>query len=417
MLIKYLSNNSCAKWFIYFCLNEFMVKYVANIIPKFRLYSVKRLLLISIAFAGLYSINFSVFAQGSGKITKIVIDAGHGGKDPGAVGSKSKEKDIALAVALKTGRYIEQNLSGVKVIYTRKTDRFVELRRRGEIANETKADLFISIHCNANNSSSPYGAETYALGVEEKRSKANMDVAMMENASILLEENQGDHYDGFNPKSPDSYIRLSLLQSDYLNQSLDLAGKIQNQFKNRVGRKDRGVHQAGFLVLWGTYMPSVLVELGYISNSTEEAFLRSEKGQTYMASAIYRAVKEYKLDFEKENGVYDYRKESVKSYNTNKSSNTDNKTVIGNLVFRVQFYTSPNKLQFNEKRFKSIPDMFVYEHNSVFKYTSGNYTNLKDAENHKKTVRDKGFNDAFTIVFYKGSRISMEQAKKLLNEK
>ncbi len=136
-----------------------------------------------------------------------------------------------------------------------------------------------------------------------------------------------------------------------------------------------------------------------------------------MASAIYRAVKEYKLDFEKENGVYDYRKESVKSYNANKSSNTDNKTVIGNLVFRVQFYTSPNKLQFNEKRFKSIPDMFVYEHNGVFKYTSGNYTNLKDAENHKKTVRDKGFNDAFTIVFYKGSRISMEQAKKLLNEK
>ncbi len=417
MLIKYLSNNSCAKWFIYFCLNEFMVKYVANIIPKFRLYSVKRLLLISIAFAGLYSINFSVFAQGSGKITKIVIDAGHGGKDPGAVGSKSKEKDIALAVALKTGRYIEQNLSGVKVIYTRKTDRFVELRRRGEIANEAKADLFISIHCNANNSSSPYGAETYALGVEEKRSKANMDVAMMENASILLEENQGDNYDGFNPKSPDSYIRLSLLQSDYLDQSLDLAGKIQNQFKNRVGRKDRGVHQAGFLVLWGTYMPSVLVELGYISNSTEEAFLRSEKGQTYMASAIYRAVKEYKLDFEKENGVYDYRKESVKSYNANKSSNTDNKTVIGNLVFRVQFYTSPNKLQFNEKRFKSIPDMFVYEHNGVFKYTSGNYTNLKDAENYKKTVRDKGFSDAFTIVFYNGSRISMEQAKKLLNEK
>lgn len=380
-----------------------MVKHTANIIPKFRLYSLKRLLLISIVFAVFYTHGFSAFAQNKGKISIVVIDAGHGGKDPGAMGSKSKEKDIALAVALKTGRYIEQNLTGVKVIYTRRSDKFVELRRRGQIANEVKADLFISIHCNANNSSSPYGAETYAIGVEDKRSKANMNVAMMENASILLEENQEDHYDGFNISSTESYIGLTLFQSEHLDQSLDLAGRIQKQFKTRVGRKDRGVHQAGFLVLWRTAMPSVLIELGFLSNNTEEAFLKSEKGQTYMASAIYRAVKEYKREYEKESGVNNLAKTTPNDYGKTKKT-TSNK----NLVYRVQFYTSPHKLQLNDKRFNSLPEIFVYEHNGLFKYTSGKYLSLETAEKHKKTVKEKGFSDAFTVAFKNNSRVSIE---------
>ncbi len=400
-----------------------MVKYVANIIPKFRLYSLKRLLLISIVFAVFFSNYFSAFAQTNGKISIVVIDAGHGGKDPGAVGSKSKEKDIVLAVALKTGRYIEQNLPDVKVIYTRNRDKFVELHRRGQIANEAGADLFISIHCNANNSSSPYGTETYALGEDERRSKANMDVAMLENASILLEENQTEVYEGFNPKSPDSYIRLTLFQGTYLDESLILAEKIQKQFKNRVGRKDRGVHQAGFLVLWKTYMPSVLVELGFISNRTEEAFLSSEKGQTYMASAIYRAVKEYKQEYEKESGVYDSREEIVvvkrgtKEAENNKEKKKVVKKTNNDVVFRVQFYTSPGKLQLNDKRFKSLQNIFVYQHNGMFKYTTGEYTSVEDAEKYKKVVKGKGFGDAFTVAFHKGSRVSIAQAKNILNEK
>lgn len=401
-----------------------MVKYTANIIPKIRLYRLKRLLAICIVFIVSFNFQFSAFAQNSGKISIIVIDAGHGGKDPGALGKSSREKDIALNVALKTGRYIEQNLADVKVIYTRKTDKFVELHRRGKIANEAKADLFISIHCNSNPSRSPYGTETYALGVEEKRTKRNMEVAMTENAAIMLEDNQEDLYDGFNASSPESYIGLSLFQSEHLTQSLDLASRIQLQFKNRVGRKDRGVHQAGFLVLWRTAMPSVLIELGYLSNSTEEAFLKSEKGQTYMASAIYRAVKEYKREYEKESGVYDYRKEALEA--SGLSSNPEVKkeekqTVDKNkrrdVVFRVQFYTSPKKLPLNDKRFKSLPAIVVYEHNGIFKYTTGLYYSIEEAEKHKKSVRNKGFGDAFTVAFNKGVRVPISEAKQILNEK
>jgi N-acetylmuramoyl-L-alanine amidase len=383
----------------------------------------KRVMVYSIAFICANLLTLTVLAQDIGKIKTIVIDAGHGGKDPGALGRKSKEKDIALAVALKTGHYIEQNLSGVKVVYTRKTDRFVELHRRGKIANDAKADLFISIHCNSNPSRKPYGAETYALGVENNRTNANL-VAMTENASILLEENQDDIYEGFDPKAEESLINLTLFQSEHREQSLDLANRIQKQFKNRVGRKDRGVHQAGFLVLWKTAMPSVLVELGYLSNSTEEAFLMSTKGQSYLASAIYRAVKEYKKDYENENGAYDYRKEAVADIG--KSEDKTAKAVPAkekhkaqniDLVFRVQFYTSPKKLDYKDSRFKSLSNIYIYWHNGMFKYTSGIFKTLSEAEKHKKTVNNKGFSDAFSVAFYKGQRISISRAKQILNEK
>lgn len=396
--------------------------FAANIIPKIRLHSMKRILHLCIVLSFLFLSPFSVFSQNAGKIKTIVIDAGHGGKDPGAMGKKSKEKDIALAVALKTGHYIEQNLSGVKVVYTRKTDKFVELHRRGQIANEANADLFISIHCNSNNSHSPYGAETYALGVEEKRTKRNMEVAMTENAAIMLEENQQDIYAGFNPNSEESLISLTLFQSEHLMQSLDLASRIQKQFKERVGRKDRGVHQAGFLVLWRTAMPSVLVELGYISNSTEEAFLLSEKGQSYMASAIYRAVKEYKRDYESESGAYDYRKEVVEGQeNTNsehKATTSNDQTKSNSSVtFRVQFYVTPSEIKKDDKRFNSLTDIYMYEHNGMYKYTSGMFNSLSEAENYKKIIKSKGFPDAFTVAFLDDERISISKAKQILNEK
>ena len=381
----------------------------------------KRILQYSIVLSIFFLAPFSLFSQNSGKIKTIIIDAGHGGKDPGALGKKSKEKNIALAVALKTGHY-EQNLKGVKVIYTRKTDKFVELHRRGKIANEAKGDLFISIHCNSNNSHKPYGAETYALGVEEKRTKRNMEVAMTENASIMLEENQEDIYSGFNPNSEESLISLTLFQSEYLLQSIDLASRIQKQFKTRVGRKDRGVHQAGFLVLWRTAMPSVLVELGYISNPTEEAFLLSEKGQTYMASAIYRAVKEYKRDYESESGAYDYRKEGLDNEEeTAKNKNEQEISKQGkdntSITFRVQFYVTPKQLKKDDKRFKSLKDIYMYEHNGMYKFTSGKFNSQDEAEDYKKTVRSKGFTDAFTVAFLGDERISLSKAKQILNEK
>ncbi len=369
--------------------------------------SIVHILFIILALAG---INRNLVSQGS--IRTVVIDAGHGGKDPGALGKSVKEKDIALAVALKTGQYIEENFPDVKVIYTRKTDVFVDLYKRGEIANKANADLFISIHCNANNSSKIYGSETYVLGVEDHREQKNMKVAMMENAAILLEENAEENYGGFNPTSPESMIGLTLLQNDNLVQSLNIAGKIQKQFSERVGRKDRSVLQAGFLVLWKTSMPSVLVELGYLTNSSEEQFLKSKKGQVYMASAIYRAFKEYKLEYEKENNSQISAGEPDKMEKaTNEADDIDKDDII----FKVQFYTSPRKLSLSDSRFKNLDNISYYEHNGLYKYTAGSFKSEESAVKYQKTVRSKGFSDAFVVPFIDGKRVSMQEARQLVN--
>lgn len=354
-----------------------------------------------------------LFGQKGTKIKTVVIDAGHGGKDPGAVGSKSKEKDIALSVALKTGKYIEDNFPNIKVIYTRKTDKFVDLYVRGQIANDANADLFISIHCNANPSSKIHGSETYVLGIEDNRTKRNMNVAMMENAAILLEENVEEKYGDFDPKSPEALIGLTLLQNNNLDLSLNIAGKIQRQFSERVGRKDRSVYQAGFLVLWKTSMPSVLVELGYISNSAEEKFLMSKDGQVYMASAIYRAFKEYKIEFEKENKAYEYRKQGLEQKNDNVvpvvSIEPPKNTSV---VYKVQFYTSPRQLKLSDSRFIKLSDLSYYEHNGLYKYTSGNFSTMEQAIAHQKKVRAAGFKDAFVVAFRLNERISISEAAK-----
>jgi len=225
----------------------------------------------------------------------VVIDAGHGGKDPGNLGTgryKAREKDISLDVALRVGGYIKKEFSQIKVIYTRSTDVFIGLNERADIANKAKADLFISIHCNAFTKLSSHGVETYALGLH--RNKENLQVAMKENSSITMEDDYKTKYEGFDPNSAESIIALTIMQSAFLQQSLSLSSYIQKQFRERVGRTDRGVKQAGFLVLRKTTMPSVLVELGFLTNEEEEDFLNSENGKAYMSSAIFRGFKEYK---------------------------------------------------------------------------------------------------------------------------
>lgn len=236
-------------------------------------------------------------------INTVVIDAGHGGKDSGTVGVSSKEKDVALKIALELGKTIQQYLKDVKVIYTRSTDKFIELEERAEIANKNGADLFISIHCNSLPKNTPekrkqgiYGTETYIMGMHT--SNANFEVAKRENAVILMEEGSEEKYEGFDPNSPESYILFSLYQSAYLENSLRLADKIETQFKERVGRKSRGVRQAGFWVLYRTSMPSVLVETGYLSNNKEEKYLNDEYGQTLIASGLFRAFRDYKNEIE-----------------------------------------------------------------------------------------------------------------------
>jgi N-acetylmuramoyl-L-alanine amidase len=230
------------------------------------------------------------------KVDVIVIDAGHGGKDHGTTGKVIREKDVALKIALKVGNYIEKNIPGVKVIYTRKDDRYLPLDERADIANKNKADLFICIHANSNKNTRAFGTETYVMGPHVDDN--NLAVAKRENSVILLDENHQERYEGFDPNSPESYILFTLTQSAYQTSSLSFAQKVEDQFKKRVGRVSRGVKQAGFLVLWRTTMPSVLIETGFLSNSPEERFLSTEAGQELIASGIYRAFKDYKMEVE-----------------------------------------------------------------------------------------------------------------------
>lgn len=236
------------------------------------------------------------------KVNKIVIDAGHGGKDPGCHGKRSNEAKVSLQVALKLKDIVNEYLPDVEVVLTRDNNTFVELHDRAGIANKNDADLFISIHCNSGVSAA-YGTETYTMGLHNSTgSTGNLDeVTKRENSVILLEDGHTENYAGFDPNSPQSYILMSLYQSAYNEKSIRMAQLVEGQFKERVGRRSRGVKQKGLLVLWKSYMPSVLVELGFLTNQEEEIFLNDELGQVYMASAIFRAFRDYKIEVESGN--------------------------------------------------------------------------------------------------------------------
>lgn len=229
----------------------------------------------------------------------LVIDAGHGGKDPGAVNGKYYEKTINLNVALELGKLIEKERSDVQVIYTRKTDVFVELYKRADIANKAKANLFISIHTNSTKSKAANGAETYLLGVEEDRTSANLNAALTENNAVIYENDYETHYEGYDPNSPESMIIFEFLQNEYQSESRKMAILAQDQMTEFGGRPDRGVHQAGYLVLWKNAMPSILVELGFISNNDECKFLYSADGQHKMAECLKRAFIKYLEEYKK----------------------------------------------------------------------------------------------------------------------
>ncbi|GAB2769036.1 N-acetylmuramoyl-L-alanine amidase [Hymenobacter luteus] len=233
------------------------------------------------------------------RLRTVVLDAGHGGKDRGCVGVKAREADVALKIILELGRQIEENMPEVKVVYTRKTDVFVELADRAGIANKHNADLFISVHCNAS-APAAIGTEVWTMGPH--KTDANLSVAKRENAVILQEENYQERYSGFDPTSPQSHILFSLYQSAHMVNSLRFAQKVDRQFRTTVGRPSRGVKQAGFLVLWKSTMPSVLIESGFLTNRQEEQYLNDKAGQSYMASGIYRAFRDYKNELEATTG-------------------------------------------------------------------------------------------------------------------
>lgn len=370
-----------------------------------------------------------LFAQRGEKISTVVIDPGHGGKDSGALGAITKEKDVNLTVALLLGDYIKKNCPDVTVVFTRERDVFVELDERANIANRNNADVFISIHCNSvdGKGSTAVGAETYVLG--EHKNAANLAVAKKENASILYEEDADEKYGNFDLNSPEAYIALSLFQKEYLNQSIQLAANIQDQFAKRVGRKDRGVQQAGFLVLWKTAMPSVLIELGFISNAAEERFLASEDGQTYMASAIYRAFRDFKESYEGENQTSKVETpvevKVEKPVETKAETPTETKvdtpvevkveTPVKNKVsFKVQFATRDTQVPVNHKDFAKVPEVDVYFYNGAYRYTSGDFRSKQGAVERQAELRKMGFSDAFVVAFINGERATIKEAENAL---
>jgi N-acetylmuramoyl-L-alanine amidase len=357
----------------------------------------------------------SMYAQNNNdseyKIHTVVIDPGHGGKDSGARGKIAYEKDVVLAIGLKLGKYVEENIPDVKVIYTRTTDDFIPLYRRAEIANENNADLFISIHANGGNDPSPSGTETLVLGLH--RSDENFEVAKRENSVILLEDDYSTRYENFDPNSLESYIIFSLMQNVYDGQSIDFAGLVQQQFRDRAKRKDRGVKRQGLLVLAQSSMPGVLIETGFITNSDEEKFLVSDSGQDYIASAIYRAFKEYKEEIE------------ARSVNTLTGGNTLPAPVdsvvkgpvktdaavsaISPIYFKVQIAASSVEIPAESVNFSDFTDVEEFKTDSIYKYAVGSKKSYTEILEYSKEVKRK-YPDAFIIAIKGGKIIPVQEA-------
>ena len=343
------------------------------------------------------------FAQRSQTFT-VVLDPGHGGKDPGALGAISKEKDIVLSVAKKLGDKINRSHSDVKVVYTRTTDKFIPLDERPKIANRANAQLFISLHCNAldRRKKSPEGVETYILGLH--RSEDNLEVAKRENSVIVYEDNYETKYQGFNPKEPESYIIFEFMSNKFLEQSLNFATLTQHELINGAKRTNRNVRQAGFLVLRETGMPSVLIELGYISNRTEEKFLNSEQGQSVLVNSIYTAFAEYKKE-------YDKRNKYAISGNSNSVATSETINVESaayqnesEIEYKIQFLTAPKKYNADARVFKGLSNVEYYQDGSSYKYTYGSAKNEREISPLLREIKTK-FKDAFIVQFKDGRRI------------
>lgn len=371
--------------------------------------SKKILLLISlltIIFVGLLKTT-NTYAQ---QTFTVVLDAGHGGKDPGAIGKKIYEKDINLDIVLKLGDMIKQNHPDVKVIYTRKKDVFVELGERARIANTNKADLFISVHTNAAKSKSAQGTETYALGLA--KSEENLEVSKRENSVILLEDDYTTKYAGFDPTSAESYIMFEFMQSIHLEQSINLASFIQEQFKTNANRVDRGVRQGLFWVLRATSMPSVLIEVGYISNAAEENYLSQSKSRTKIAESIYNAFSHYKADWSrKQQGkISASNNESIPAIKDNDKSqkvveaesreNKNTKTEILNIEedYRIQIFASEKIYKQNSSLFKGLTQIKYYKENGLYKYTYGSFVTRQQALKELPKI-SKLFKGAFVVHF------------------
>lgn len=374
----------------------------------------------------------SVYGQETEKTFKVVIDAGHGGEDPGCRGNRLKEKDIALAVALKTGRLISDNCPSVQVIYTRKTDVFVELYRRAKIANDNHADLFISFHCNASPNRKATGIETYVMGLH--KSEANQAVARAENSAILKEKNYENNYEGYDPNSPEANIAFSLYSSAYLNNSILLADKVQKNLVAYTRLVNREVKQAGFWVLYKVAMPSILIEQGFLSNPTEETFLGDSHNQDLIATAVYNAFVAYHTTLTGESHPLlespvppqppiassepktENFSENASPADTNSRFAPNADTIASQesqIRFKVQLMAIRNNLSLNDRMFSGLPQVDKFKENNLWKYTVGNETTHEAAQKILAVVKKK-FKDAFIIAFKGNKKISEREALRLL---
>lgn len=348
------------------------------------------------------------------KLKTVVLDAGHGGRDPGAMVGKLMEKNIALDIVLKLGHYIKEYLPNVKVVYTRDSDFFVPLYKRAEIANKIKADLFISVHVNICGSPSIHGTESYALGLH--RTEDNLDVAKKENSVILLEKDHTTRYEGFDPNSSESYIMFELVQNEFLDQSLMFASDVQNQFRTRAARHDRGVRQAGFLVLRETSMPSVLIETGYMSNKKELNYLESDNGRSLIASAIFRAFRNYKKTIEARSKyhtqVAENKKEEQKpTIDSVAVSTRDTIDLYKGLVFAIQIAASKRELKPESMNFKGVNDLYRIKTDNIYKYLTGASNKEDDVQNQLKEVQKK-YPDAYVVAYENGHPVSIQKARR-----
>ena len=340
------------------------------------------------------------------RLRTVVIDAGHGGHDHGCSGSNSKEKIISLKIAKKLGEYIKDKFPKVKVVYTRDKDVFVPLHIRAKIANEEKADLFISIHCNAIRTQKHRvrGTETYVMGLHT--AEENLEVAKRENEAILLEEDYKKNYDGFDPESPEGHIILAMVQNAFLEQSISFAHKVEENFKTIAKRKSRGVKQAGFLVLRKTTMPSVLIESGYLTHKSDEKYLRTAKGQDEMAFSIFKAFEAYKKEVELENST----SASVlpaKSSNLLKSQKKSTSKILQKR-YKVQLASSSKKLKTKSKKWRKLKFPFeIKQENGNFKYLAGDFATLSEAQAARKKILKAGFKGAFVVAYLGDERVKI----------
>lgn len=363
--------------------------------------------LLVITLASLSSTH--IFAQK--KTYVVVVDAGHGGKDPGGVANGYKEKDVALDVSLLLGEQLGKN-EEIKIVYTRKKDIFIGLWERGRIANKAKADLFVSIHCNTVVSSKPYGTETFVLGLAS--SKQNLEIAKKENAVILLEDNYKEKYKGYDPNSPESFVGLTLMQEENLDKSFAIASEVQKNFKNNLKRKDRGVKQNNFVVLHQTYMPSILIELGFLSNKIEGRYLNSKKGQKELAGQIANAIKKYVKQLQLNTISTDdilvvEEKSDVKKEDKEPQTNT---VIEEDVLFKIQIASSKKRIRTKSYNFKGLKDVERVKVGKFYKYYYGHSSDYQETKKAFGKAKKKGYSSAFIVAFKNGEKVPLNQALK-----